>query len=120
MNHESMTTEERIASLESRLDVLQEAHSAVTRQLAEARVDQWQARIDELELQAHLGATEASDRLAQVTAELERRWSKVRQQLSEAGATTTDVGETLRAGLESAYKDVRAALIESRKQFVDR
>ncbi len=112
-----MTTEERIANLEARLDDLQEAHSAVSRQLAQAHVDQWQGRIDDLELQVHLGAAEASDRLTALTAELDKRWSKVRQQVSRTGATTSDVTETIRVGLESAFKDVRDALIESRKQL---
>lgn len=117
MNDEKTTTEERIAKLEARLDKLQAEHGAVSRQLAQAHVDQWQARIDELELQVHLGASEATDRLKALTTELDKRWSQVRRQLTDAGETTADATETIRAGLESAYRDVREALIESRKQL---
>lgn len=112
-----MTTEERIANLEARIDNLQEVHSIVSRQLAQAHVDQWQARIDDLELQIHLGAAGATDRLAGLANELNSRWSKARQQMANASATTTGVTDTIRTGLESAYKDVRDALIESRKQL---
>lgn len=112
-----MTTEQRISDLEARLDNVQEAQGIILRQLARAHVDQWQARIDELELQAHLGAAEASDRIAALSADLNGRWSKVRQQLASAGETSAEVSETLRAGLESAYRDLREALLESRKQL---
>ncbi len=112
-----MTTEERIATLEARLDTLQEAHSTVSEQLAQAHLDQWQGRIDDLELQVHLGAADATDRITALTAELDERWGKVRQHASIAGSTTSEVTETMRLGLASAYKEVRDALIESRKQL---
>lgn len=112
-----MDTDERIAKLEARLDALHEAQRVVSEKLTRAHLDQWQGRIDDLELQMHLGATEASDRLAVLTEELDKKWRRVRQHVSSASATTTEVTETLREGLESAYKDVRNALIESRKQL---
>jgi DNA repair exonuclease SbcCD ATPase subunit len=112
-----MTNDERIKNLEQRLEKLEAAHDLVTRQLVEARVDQWQGRIDDLKLQVHLGTVEATDRIAALTAELDKRWSRARQQLAIAGATTSEVTETIRSGLESAYKDVRDALVESRKQL---
>jgi len=112
-----MTTEERITNLESRLDDLQKSHDLISEQLTQARIEQWQARIDDLELQVHLGAADARDRLDELTTELSHRWGKVRQQLSIATSTTSEVTETLRGGLETAYKNVRDALIESRKQL---
>lgn len=112
-----MTPDERIANLESRIDNLQEAHTIVARQLAQAHLDQWQGRIDDLELQVHLGVAEATDRVTLLTAELNSRWSKARQQLTNATATSTEVTDTIRTGLQSAYKDVRDALIESHKQL---
>lgn len=112
-----MTTEERIAKLEARIDNLQEAHGIVTRQLAEARVDQWQARIDDLEVQIHLGAVEATDKFTALTQELQSRWSKARRQMEDVSATTSEVADTLKAGIESAYNEVRDALLESKKQL---
>ncbi|AXT84915.1 hypothetical protein C6I20_06735 [Aeromicrobium sp. A1-2] len=112
-----MTTDERIAQLESRLNKLSEDHAAVTRQLAQAHVDQWQGRIDDLELQVHLGATEATDRLEALTSELQTRWSKARRQMEDASSTTSAVAETLRTGVENAYKELRTALLDSRKKL---
>lgn len=114
---ELMTTEQRIADLESRLDNVLDAQAIIIRQLGRAHVDQWQARIDDLGLQAHLGTAEASDRIAALTADLNSRWSKVRRQLTTAGETSAEVSDTMRAGLENAYKDLREALVESRKQL---
>lgn len=113
-----MTTEERIANLETRIDSLQEAHAIVSRQLVDARVDQWQARIDDLEVQIHLGTVEATDKLTALTEELHTRWSKARRQMEDASATTAGVADTLKSGIESAYNEVRAALLESKKQLV--
>ncbi|CAN5211696.1 hypothetical protein BH09ACT12_BH09ACT12_00830 [soil metagenome] len=113
-----MTTDERITTLEARIDTLTEAHDAVNRQLAQARIDQWQSRIDELELQVHLGRLEATDRVTEMTAELQSRWSKARRQLQEATTTTAAVAGTLQTGLDKAYHELRDAVIASRKQLV--
>lgn len=112
-----MTTDERISHLEARLDKLSEDHAAVTRQLTQAHVDQWQARIDDLELQAHLGTAKVTDRLDALTSELHTRWTTARGQMEDASTTTSAVAETLHTGLEKAYKELRDALLESRKQF---
>lgn len=112
-----MNTEERIAKLEARIDNLQDAQLAVSRQLAEARIDQWQARIDDLEVQIHLGTAEARDKFTALSAELQNRWSKARRQVDDASATTAGVADTLKLGIEGAYNELREALLESRKQL---
>lgn len=112
-----MTTDERIAHLEARLDKLSEDHTTVTRQLSQAHVDQWQARIDDIELQMRLSTTRATERLDELNSELHTRWTDARGQMERASTTTTAVAETLYTGLDHAYKDLRDALLESRKQF---
>ncbi len=113
-----MTTNERIVNLEARLDKLSNDHAAVTKQLVQAHVDQWQARIDNLELQVHLGTRQASDRVETLASTLQTRWSHARHQMQDASITTSAVGETLHAGLEKAYKDLRDALLDSRKMLI--
>lgn len=113
-----MTPEERIANLDSRIDDLQAAHNIVVRQLALAHVDHWQTRIDDIEMHVRLGTVEAADRIAVLSAELNTRWRAARTQLASASSTTSEVTDTIRSGLESAFKDVRDAVIESRKQLV--
>lgn len=111
-----MTTDERIAALEARLDSLAEANAEVTRQLAQAHLDQWQARIDEIEVQIHLAKLEATDRVSDLTDELQNRWAKVRRQMQDA-TTTTAVAESLHSGLDKAYHDLRDAVMASRQRL---
>ena len=112
-----MTTDERIAKLEAQIEQLQDAQATATRELAATRIEQWQARIDDLEVQLHLGGLEAKDRLTGLSEELQTRWSQVRQQVGSASSTTAGVADTLRAGIEGAYHELRNALLESKKKM---
>ena len=51
-----METDARIAKLEANIKALQAKQVALHKQLTDAQVEQWQARIDDLEVQVHLGA----------------------------------------------------------------
>ena len=112
-----MTSDERIARLEAQIDKLQERQAELYKQLAQAQRDQWQGRIDDLEVQLHLGAMEANDRVNALMEQLRTRWAEVRGQFDDAASTASSVGETLRAGLESAFRDVRKALLESKNKI---
>lgn len=112
-----MTTAERIATLEARLDALAEANEEVTRQLAQAHLDQWQARIDDIEVQVHLAKLDTTDRVKDLTTDLHHRWNKVRRQLADASTTTSAVAETLQTGLDKAYRDLRDAVMASRERL---
>ena len=102
--------EEQITELKGRQEELNQ-------QLARAQRDQWQGRIEDLEVQFHLGAMEANDRAKALLEEVRSRWAEVRAQADEASATASEVGETLRNGLESAVRDLRKALLESKARI---
>lgn len=110
------TTEERIARLEAQLTKLQSKQGDLYAQLRKAQLEQWQGRIDDLEVQMHLGAMEANERLTDLLDQLRSRWATARAQMEAAPATGTDVVDTLRSGVEKAYDEVRAALLESRRK----
>ena len=112
-----MTTEDRIATLEAQIEQLQEAQAAASRELVDTRIEQWQARIDDLEVQLHLGGLDAKDRLTALAEELQTRWSQARHQLGSASTTTTEVADTLRSGIEGAYNELRNALLETKKKL---
>ena len=69
-----MTTEERIAQLEAQIDKLQAKQAELHRQFARAQIDQWQGRIEDLELQLHAVAAEANDKLTAVMDQLRSKW----------------------------------------------
>ena len=111
-----MTSEERIARLEVQIDKLQTKQSELLHQLARAQRDQWQGRIEDLEVQVRLGAREANDKANALMDELRSRWAEARVQFDDATSTASGVGEALRSGLESAVRDVRKALLEKHEK----
>jgi chromosome segregation ATPase len=112
-----MTTEERIAKLEAEIGKLQARQAALQQQLAKAELDQWQARVEDLEVQLHLGAMDASDRLTALMDQLRDRWADGRRQFENSIATASSVADTVRSGLENAFSDLRKALLESKSKL---
>ena len=100
--------------LEARIHHLEDEMARLRSELVQARLDQWEGRVDELELQMHLGAAEAADRMAPRVEELRDTLRRARAQAQSAGATTADVLETLRGGVERAIKDLRDAVIKAK------
>src|SRR6478672_13526 len=112
-----MTSEERIERLEAQIKDLNHKQDELYTQLAQAERDRWQGRIDDLEVQLHLGAMEGNDRVRQLMDTLRGAWAQVRRELDNRSSTATDVGATLRDGLQSAVQDVRKALLESKDKI---
>lgn len=112
-----MDTDSRIAGLEAQIEELKSKQDSLNRQLARAQRDQWQGRIEDLEVQVHLGAMEANDRAKARLEQLRSTWAEVRSQVDGASSTASEVGETLRNGLESAVRDLRKALLESKARI---
>ena len=112
-----MTTEDRIAKLEAQIGELQAQQTDLRKQLARAQLDQWQGRIEDLELQVHLGAMEASDKLTALMDQLRAKWADARRQIEESITTASSVADTVRTGLEKAFDDLRKALLESRNKL---
>jgi len=112
-----MTAEERIAKLEAQIDKLQAKQAELHKQLAKAQIDQWQGRIEELEVQMHLGAMETTDTLTALMDQLRNKWADARRQFEDSASTASSVADTVRAGLENAFKEVRKALLESKNKL---
>jgi hypothetical protein len=112
-----MTTEDRIAKLEAQIGKLQDQQTDLRKQLARAQLDQWQGRIEDLEVQMHLGAMEASDKLTALLDQVHAKWADARRQIEESITTASSVADTVRTGLENAFDDLRKALLESRNKL---
>jgi chromosome segregation ATPase len=112
-----MTTEERIAELEAHIDKLQAKQADLYQQLARAQIDQWKGRIEDLEVQLHLGAMEANDKLTVLMNQLHSRWADARRQFEDTTSTASSVADTVRTGLENALSDVRKAMLEARSRL---
>lgn len=114
-----MTKTERIAKLEDEIGTLRTEQAELLRQQARFEVEVWQGRVEDLEVQVHLAAMEAEDKLQPLLDKLLLTWGDARGQLIDATTTTTGVAETLRAGLSGAVSEIRKALLES-KEIVTR
>jgi hypothetical protein len=111
------TTEDRIAKLEAEIGKLRAQQADVRKQLAEAQLDQWQGRVEDLEVQMHLGAMEASDKVTAMMRRLLSQWADARRQFEQSITTASSVADTVRSGLENAIEDVRKALLESKRKL---
>jgi hypothetical protein len=115
-----MTENERVTKLEAQIADLEAKQTELYNQLAEARLDQWKGRLEDLEVQVHLGAMDTNDRIAALMQKAHDRWDDARKQLSGATATAAGAFETVRGRFESAIDDVRRALLDARKQTTDK
>jgi chromosome segregation ATPase len=112
-----MNSEEKIAKLEGHIEELRSKQDELYRQLTQAQRDLWQGRIDDLEVQFHLGAMEASDRANELLTQLRHKWAEARSELDGASSTAGEIGATMRTGLENAVRDLRTALLDSKARI---
>ena len=105
---------DRVAALETQVDELRSQLTEVRRQLSEQELDQWRARIDDLEVQAHLGSLEVKERLDPVVEDLRNRWLDAREQVSKSADSASDVTDALRKGFEHALSEIRRSVVEAK------
>ena len=108
-----MDSEERIAELEAKILKLQASQEELFKQLSTAQRQQWQGRVDDLELQAHLGAMEVNERVQPLLDDLRSKWAEARSHFEGAASTAGGVTDALRSSMESAVRDVRDALLQA-------
>lgn len=112
-----MSSEDRIQELEARISMLQARLDELNKQLAQAEIDRWQGRIEDLELQMHLGAMETTDRMKELLDQLHRRWAAVKVQLESTASAATEGADAVRASLQTAYRDIRQALLDTKNRI---
>lgn len=108
-----MTDDEKFTALEREIADLKAQLTDVRGQLAELELDQWKARIDDLEVQMHLGAMGAMDRLGPLVERLRNSYLDARSSVSGTASAAGDATDRIRKGLESAMGDIRKAVFDS-------
>lgn len=109
-----MTTETRIARLETQLERMEAREAELRAQLALAQLDQWYARIEDLDLQAHLGAMEAHDRVSELVTEAHQVWADAAHRIGRPAAIASEVVDGVRGRLDGLLRDIRAGLRDAR------
>jgi outer membrane murein-binding lipoprotein Lpp len=92
--------EDRIPELETQIRTLQAQHAELGKQLIKARIEHWQGRIDDLEVQIHTGAVEASEKLTRNMDQLRCTWPETRKQWEAATSTAASAVDTAHTGVE--------------------
>lgn len=105
---------DRVRSLEHQVDELREQISRLNKELVEAQLDEWKGRIDELELQAHLGQMNVVEQVAPLVDAVRNRWLDAQDQLGRAGSSASDMLSSLRGGVQQALDDLRTSIRDAR------
>ncbi len=108
-----MANDEKIGQLEKQIDELTSKLEDLRTQLAELELDQWKGRIDDLEVQMHLGAMGAMDRLNPLVDKLRNSYLDARANLTGTASAAGDATNRIRKGLEQAMNDIREAIFAS-------
>lgn len=109
-----MMTSTRVDELRMRIEALRRQEDALAEELAEAQADDWEARLEDLNVQAHLAVMEVRERLTPILDSLSDRILEVRADLLGAdGTTVAEVAEALRHGFGTALRDLNAAAHEA-------
>jgi TolA-binding protein len=102
-------TEVDVADLERRIGELEADVSKLTDQVIRSQLDDWKARIDQLEVQVHLGQLEAEDQLTPVVDQLRNRWLDARSQFDQVQDAAGDALVSVRDGVRKAVDDLGEA-----------
>lgn len=100
--------------MESQIKRLEEREVELRKQVAAAQLDQWYARIEDLEVQARLGAMETSDRVHELLAQTRTRWQEAKSQLTKPTEVASDVLDSLRSSIDDLFQDLRKALVDAK------
>lgn len=107
------TTTDETATRE-RIDALQAEIVGLRMELARTRIEQWAGRLDDLELQYHLGRMEADERLSAALADVRHRIAKARARAESRGEAAEEAVEAVTSGVEHAFDDLRQAMVRAR------
>jgi chromosome segregation ATPase len=107
-----MATDE-VAELRSQINDLSAQLDDLRGELLRAQVDQWEGRIDALDVQLHLGSLEGRERVEPLLEQLRNRWLDAKEEFSHSGSAAADALGELLDGLESAMRDLRDAVVAS-------
>lgn len=113
--HEETTMSDQ--DLEARVAALEEQLHTLRSELVEGQLDDWKARIDQLEVQAHLGQMEARGEIEPLLEQMRNRLLDARQQLDRMGGAAGDAVATVSDGVKSALDDLRKALSDAAERI---
>lgn len=101
-------------AVRERIEELQAEIIGLRVELARTRIEQWAGRLDDLELQYHLGRMEADERRGTALADVRHRIARARQRAESRGEAAEEAVEAVTSGVEHAFADLREAMVRAR------
>jgi hypothetical protein len=107
-------SDDAIDQLKARIDELEQQQDDLRESLARAQLEQWEGRLEDLELQAQLGGMELRDRIEPVLERGRGQLADARRTLESGTTTASEAAAAVRKGIEQAWSDLRAAFSDAR------
>ncbi|MFN8040518.1 MAG: hypothetical protein U0Q07_14995 [Acidimicrobiales bacterium] len=92
--------------LKARIADLEQQVAELRAQLYESEIQDWKARIDQLEVQAKLGSMEARDEINPVLERLRNLVLDARAQMEQSQSSVGDAIGSIREGVVNAVRDI--------------
>ena len=81
------------------------------------KLKELETRLDELKLQAHLGKADVKTEYAKQYEDLNQQKDKLRQKMDELKGSGGEAWDSLKDGLDGAYKEMKTAVERAIKAF---
>jgi hypothetical protein len=112
---DSMADDTTIDQLQRRIDDLEQEQDALRESVAQAQLEQWEGRLEDLEVQATLGGMELRDRIEPIIEQGRQQLAEARRALDGGASTASEAAAAARKGIEQAWADLRAAFADVRE-----
>ena len=84
-----------------------------------AKLDEWNAQIDELEAKTRRAKAQAAQKHQERIAELKRKRDEAQEKLEEIQGAGEDAWESLKSGAEQVWENITTTLQESKDAFFE-
>jgi hypothetical protein len=109
-----MSSEQTIKELRDRIDELEREQDDLRESVATVQLEQWEGRLEDLEVQARLGSMELRDRIEPILERGRSQLTEARTALNGGASTASEAAAAARAGIEQAWADLRSAFADVR------
>ncbi len=107
-----MSPDITLESLKDQVAELREELTDLNRRFLEEQLEAWGARLDELDIQLHLGRMDVRDDLTPALERLQERLSSARTEAEQLRGNAGDAVKAAREAVQKALSDLRSGMQE--------
>lgn len=90
--------------------------SKIIKQL-DQEINKWEAKLDEVKLQLHLGAKDAKDKIDPYVKEMEQKIDEAKNKWNEIADASENAWDEIHDGLKGSFKSMSVAFDKAKKHF---